>query len=113
MSSTSSRSQFRRHPSQAANLLGQKLILNEFLAYLDLARTTAEDPAALSERSRLIMTYALCGFANLGSLGILVGGLTAMCPERRAEIVLLAPRSLAVGFLTTMLSAAIVGCLAW
>lgn len=90
----------------AGSLLGQKLVLNEFIAYLDLARTPE---AALSPRSRLIMTYALCGFANLGSLGILIGGLTAMAPERRAEIVALAPRSVVVGFLATMLSGAMIG----
>lgn len=93
----------------AGALLGQKLILNEFLAYLDLAKTPE---AALSPRSRLIMTYALCGFANLGSLGILIGGLTAMAPERRAEIVALGPRAVAVGFLATMLSGAMIGLVA-
>lgn len=99
--------------STAGALLGQKLVLNEFLAYLDFARILAEDPAALEPRSRLIMTYALCGFANLGSLGILIGGLTAMVPERRQDIVDLAPRAVAVGFVTTLLSAAIIGCMTW
>lgn len=97
----------------AGALLGQKLILNEFLAYLELSKVLAADPAALSERSRLIMTYALCGFANLGSLGILIGGLTAMVPERRDEIVMLAPRAVAVGFTATLLSASIIGCIVW
>ncbi|MEO1205226.1 MAG: nucleoside transporter C-terminal domain-containing protein [Pseudomonadota bacterium] len=99
--------------SFAGALLGQKLILNEFLAYLSLSQTLAADPSVLSERSRLIMTYALCGFANLGSLGILVGGLTAMVPERRDEIVRLAPRAVGVGFLTTLLTASIIGCIIW
>jgi CNT family concentrative nucleoside transporter len=90
----------------AGALLGQKLVLNEFLAYIELARTP---PEALSERSRLILTYALCSFANLGSLGILVGGLTAMVPERRSDILALAPRALAVGFLATLLSGALIG----
>ena len=90
----------------AGALIGKKVVLNEFLAYLDLVRTPA---AELSERSRLLLTYALCGFANLGSLGILIGGLSAMAPERRSEIVALAPRAVAVGFLTTLLTAAIVG----
>jgi len=92
-------------------LLGQKLILNEFLAYLELAKVPESGEGALSERSRLLVTYALCGFANLGSLGILIGGLTAMAPERRAEIVALAPRAVAIGFLVTLLSAAIIGCI--
>ena len=90
----------------AGSLIGQKVVLNEFLAYLDLVRTPE---AELSARSRLLLTYALCGFANLGSLGILIGGLSAMVPDRRAEIVGLAPRAMLVGFLTTLLSASVVG----
>ncbi len=94
-------------------LLGQKLVLNEFLAYLELSKIPLTGDGALSERSRLLVTYALCGFANLGSLGILIGGLTAMAPERRVEIVTLAPRAVVIGFLTTLLSAAIIGCIQW
>jgi CNT family concentrative nucleoside transporter len=85
-------------------------VLNEFLAYLDLATRDATD---LAPRSRLIITYALCGFANLGSLGIMIGGLIAMAPERRADIVALGGRSLLVGALATLLSAAVVGALSW
>ena len=62
-------------------------------------------------RSRLIMTYALCGFANFGSLGILIGGMGAMVPERRAEIVALGPRSILSGTLATCMSGAVVGML--
>lgn len=94
----------------AGALLGQKIVLNEFLAYLDLARL---DPSALTPRSRLIITYALCGFANLGSLGIMIGGLVAMAPDRRSDIVALGARSLLVGMLATMLPAAVVGMLSW
>ncbi|MGI9525374.1 MAG: NupC/NupG family nucleoside CNT transporter [Hyphomicrobiaceae bacterium] len=94
----------------AGSLLGQKVVLNEFLAYLDLVNTPAGE---LSERSRLILTYALCGFANLGSLGILLGGLSAMVPERRSEIVAMAPKSVLIGFLATLLSASIVGATTW
>lgn len=94
----------------AGALIGQKIVLNEFLAYLDLATV---DTAALAPRSRLIITYALCGFANLGSLGIMIGGLIAMAPERRADIVALGGRSLMVGALATLLSAAVVGALSW
>ena len=90
----------------AGSLLGLKVVLNELLAYLELARLPAD---ALSPRSRTIMTYALCGFANLGSLGILVGGLSAMVPQRRAEIAALAGRALGAGVLATLLTAAIVG----
>ncbi len=90
----------------AGSLMGVKTILNEFLAYLQLAALPAE---ALSERSRLIMTYALCGFANLGSLGILIGGMGAMAPERRAEITALGPRSIVAGTLATTFTGAVVG----
>jgi CNT family concentrative nucleoside transporter len=85
-------------------LLGTKTVLNELIAYLDLA--AAKD---LSERSRLLMTYALCGFANFGSLGIMIGGLSTMCPERRAEIVSLGFKSIIAGTLATCLTAATVG----
>lgn len=94
----------------AGALIGQKVVLNEFLAYLDFA---AMDAAAFTPRSRVIITYALCGFANLGSLGIMIGGMVAMAPDRSAEIVALGPRSLLVGFFATLLSAAVVGALSW
>lgn len=90
----------------AGSFIGQKVILNELFAYIDLAKLP---PEALSARTRLILTYALCGFANLGSLGIMVGGLTTLVPERRAEIVELAPKAVLVGLMATLLSAAVVG----
>lgn len=90
----------------AGALMGTKTILNEFVAYIDLSRLPAE---ALSDRSRLIMTYALCGFANFGSLGIMIGGMGTMVPERRAEIVGLGLKSIVSGTLATCLTAAIVG----
>ena len=71
--------------STAGALMGTKTVLNEFIAYFDMARLP---PESLSLRSRIIMTYCLCGFANFGSLGILIGGMATMVPERRAEIVL-------------------------
>ncbi|MCP5365916.1 MAG: nucleoside:proton symporter [Hyphomicrobiales bacterium] len=89
-------------------LLGVKVVLNELLAYLDLARAAE---GTFSPRSRLILTYALCGFANLGSLGIMIGGLGAMAPERRGEIVELGMRSVASGMLATCLTGAVVGVL--
>ena len=92
--------------AQAGALIGSKTILNEFVAYLDMA---ALPPDALSERSRLILLYALCGFANPGSLGIMIGGLSAMVPERRGEIVGLGLRSLVAGTLATGMTAAVVG----
>jgi CNT family concentrative nucleoside transporter len=92
----------------AGALLGTKTVLNELVAYLDLAALPAD---ALSERSRVIMTYALCGFANLGSLGIMIGGLTTMVPERRREILELGPRTLVAGTLATLSCGAVVGVL--
>jgi CNT family concentrative nucleoside transporter len=83
-----------------------KTVLNEFVAYLQLAQLPVEE---LSPRSRVIMTYALCGFANFGSLGIMLGGLTAMVPERRDDIVALGMRSIISGTLATLVTAAAVG----
>ena len=68
-------------------------------------------PEEMSARSRLIMTYALCGFANFGSLGILIGGMGAMVPERRPEIVALGLRSILSGTLATCMSGAVVSLL--
>jgi CNT family concentrative nucleoside transporter len=90
----------------AGSLMGTKTVLNEFLAYLDLARLPAH---ALSERSYLILVYALCGFANFGSLGILLGGLTHLVPERREEIVSLGLKSILSGTLATLMTGAVVG----
>jgi len=90
----------------AGVLMGTKTVLNEFLAYLDLAALPAE---ALSDRSRLIMTYAMCGFANFGSLGIMIGGMGAMAKERRGEIVSLGIKSIVAGTLATCMTGALVG----
>jgi concentrative nucleoside transporter, CNT family len=90
----------------ASLLMGTKTALNEFVAYLNLAHLP---PEALSQRSRLMMTYALCGFANFGSLGILVGGMTTMAPERKHDIISLGPRSIVSGTLATLMSGAVVG----
>jgi CNT family concentrative nucleoside transporter len=92
----------------AGSLMGVKVVLNELLAYLDLAALPA---GALSERSNLIMTYALCGFANIGSLGILIGGLSTIAPDRAGEIVALGPRSILAGVLTTLMTGAVIGIL--
>jgi CNT family concentrative nucleoside transporter len=92
----------------AGALMGTKTVLNEFIAYIDLARLPAD---ALGARSRIIMTYALCGFANFGSLGILIGGMASMVPERRDEIVGLGLRSIVAGTLATLMTGAVVGML--
>jgi CNT family concentrative nucleoside transporter len=90
----------------AGALMGTKTILNELLAYIDLGRLS---PDALSPRSVLIMTYAMCGFANPGSLGIMIGGLGTMAPDRRSEIVALGLRSIIAGTLATSMTGAVVG----
>lgn len=91
-------------------LMGIKTILTELVAYVRLSELPA---GTLSDRSELIMLYALCGFANFGSLGILMAGLTTMVPERRAEIVALAPKSIVSGTIATCLTGAVVGLLTW
>jgi CNT family concentrative nucleoside transporter len=92
----------------AGGLMGIKTILNEFIAYVELSKLPAD---ALEPRSRLIMLYAMCGFANFGSLGIMIGGLATMAPERRDDIVSLGLKSIVSGTLATCLMGAIVGVL--
>jgi concentrative nucleoside transporter, CNT family len=92
----------------AGSLMGIKTILNEFIAYVELAKLPAD---ALDPRSRLIMLYAMCGFANFGSLGIMIGGLATMAPERRNDVVSLGLKSIVSGTLATCLMGAIVGVL--
>ena len=90
----------------AGTLMGTKTILNELLAYLEMARLSKD---VLSDKTLLIMTYAMCGFANPGSLGIMIGGLGTMAPERRDDIVALGFRSIVAGTLATCMTGAIVG----
>ena len=92
----------------AGSLMGTKTVLNELIAYVDLSKLA---PDALDPRSRLIMLYAMCGFANFGSLGIMIAGLGTMAPERRDEINSLGLKSVVSGTLTTCLMGAIVGAL--
>jgi CNT family concentrative nucleoside transporter len=92
----------------AGALLGVKIVLNELIAYLSMGRLAE---GALSPHSKLIMTYALCGFANFGSLGIMIGGLGAMVPQRRAEIVALGLKSIVAGTLATCMTGTVVGLL--
>ncbi|MBG0776518.1 MAG: nucleoside:proton symporter [Desulfovibrionaceae bacterium] len=92
----------------AGMLLGVKTVLNELLAYLQMAGLPDGE---LSLRSRIIMTYALCGFANFGSLGIMIGGLATMMPERRTEIAGLGMNSILAGLLATCMTGAVVGLL--
>lgn len=90
----------------AGALMGTKIVLNELIAYLNLLQLPT---GALQERSQIIMLYALCGFANIGSLGIMLGGLTAMAPQRRDDIISLGWKSVLAGVLATSVTACIVG----
>ena len=90
------------------NLLGTRMVLNEFVAYLEMARLPS---GTLSDRSRVIMTYAMCGFANFASLGIMIGGMGTMAPARRSEIARLGLRSIISGTLATLMTGAVVGML--
>jgi CNT family concentrative nucleoside transporter len=92
----------------AGALMGDKTIINEFVAYLKLASLP---PDALDPRSRLIMLYAMCGFANFGSVGILIAGVGGMIPERRNDVVPLALRALLSGTMASGLTGAIIGLL--
>jgi concentrative nucleoside transporter, CNT family len=96
-----------RQAITAGSLMGTKTVL-KLIAYVDLSRLGTD---ALDPRSRLIMLYAMCGFANFGSLGIMIGGLGTMAPERRDEINSLGLKSIVSGTLTTCLMGAIVGVL--
>ena len=89
----------------AGTLLGTKLVLNELIAYIQLV----QQADSFSPATRQILLYALCGFANLGSLGILLGGLAILVPERREEVLQIAPRSILSGTLVTLTTAALVG----
>ena len=92
----------------AGALMGIKTVLNEFIAYVELSKLP---PETLDARSRLIMLYAMCGFANFGSLGIMIAGLSTMAPERRDDVLSLGLKSILSGTLATCLMAAIVGVL--
>jgi len=97
-----------RDAATAGSLMGIKTVLNEFIAYVELTKLP---PDALEPRSRLIMLYAMCGFANFGSLGIMIGGLGAMAPERRADVTSLGLKAIVSGTLSTCLIGSIVGVL--
>lgn len=92
----------------AGEYMGVKTVMNEFVAYIQLGESGGE---GLSERSRLILMYALCGFANLGSVGIVVGGLNSMLPDRRKEVAELSLKALVAGTLATMMTGALIGAL--
>ena len=89
------------------NLLGMRMVLNEFLAYIELGKIQSQ----LQPHSTLIASYALCGFANLGSIGVQVGGVGSLIPDRRSELAQLGFRAMFAGTLANFLTAAIAGLL--
>jgi CNT family concentrative nucleoside transporter len=91
-----------------ASSLGTKVVINEFVSYLELGLSGG---LGLDQRSRLILTYALCGFTNFGSVGIMLGGMVSMCPERRADIVRLGLPSLVSASIACCMTGAVVGML--
>lgn len=94
--------------ARSGSMMGVKIVLTEFVAFLELAEIPAE---GMSQRTRMITAHAICGFANFGSIGILIGGLTMIEPARRTTFLELAWKTLLAGTLATCLSAAIVGAL--
>jgi CNT family concentrative nucleoside transporter len=95
---------------QAGALMGTKAILNEYVAYLDLAGLPAQ---AFDPRSKLIVTYALCGFANLASIGLLVSTIGTLAPSRRAEVAGLGIKSWIAGNFASALTGAIIGLISF
>jgi CNT family concentrative nucleoside transporter len=96
----------------AGGLIGQKVVLNEFIAYLQLAQTpVGTGVGAISEHSRLILTYALCGFANFASIAIQIGGIGSLAPERRADLARFGLRAVLGGSIATLMTATIAGVL--
>jgi len=92
---------------QVGSLIGQKVVLNEFVAYSELVATQAE----LSDKGRLIATYALCGFANFSSIAIQIGGIGGLAPERRADLARFGLKAVLGGSLATFMTATIAGVL--
>jgi len=96
----------------AGGLIGQKIVLNEFIAYLQLSQIPiGEGAGAISEHSRLILTYALCGFANFASIAIQIGGIGSLAPERRSDLARFGLRAVLGGTIATLMTATIAGVL--
>jgi CNT family concentrative nucleoside transporter len=94
---------------QVGSLLGKKMVLNEFLAYSDL--TAFKEGGYLSNKSIVISTYALCGFANFSSIAIQIGGIGGMAPERQADLSRLGLKAMLAAFLATMMTGTIAGAI--
>ena len=97
--------------AQVANWIGQKTVLNEFIAYLNMADFLKNNPGVISQRSLIIAAHALCGFSNFLSIAIQIGGLGALAPERRQDIARLGLYAVLAGSLSCFMSAAITGFL--
>lgn len=95
--------------SEIAQLIGLKMIINEFVAYQELSKLIAAE--SISKRSETIATYALCSFANVSSIGIQVGGLSAMAPGRRSDLAQLAVRAMIAGSMASFMTACVAGML--
>ncbi|MGL5407701.1 MAG: NupC/NupG family nucleoside CNT transporter, partial [Shewanella sp.] len=93
--------------SQAASFIGQKMVINEFVAYVDFLKVADQ----LSEKTQVIISFALCGFANLGSLAMVIGGLAALCPERRHDLSAMGMKALIAAALANLMSGTIAGLL--
>ena len=89
----------------AGSLIGQKLVLNEFIAFIDFG----EQKEMLSAHSQAVVSFALCGFANFSSIAIILGGLATIAPNRRSDVAQMGLRAVAAGFLANMMGAAIAG----
>ena len=94
-----------------AVLLGKKLIFNEFIAYLDLQQLISGEAPVISERAKVIATYALCGFSNLGAVGIQIGGISAIAPERQSDLAQLSIKALVAGSIACFMTACVAGIL--
>ena len=92
-------------------LLGEKIVLTEFIAYLHLYESLSEGAVQLSHRTVVIASYALCGFANFGSIGIQIGGIGGIAPERRHDLARLGLRAMFGGMLASLMTAAVAGML--
>ncbi|MCB2098422.1 MAG: NupC/NupG family nucleoside CNT transporter [Parvularculaceae bacterium] len=91
---------------RAGSLMGVKTAVNELVAYVELSKL---GPDAFTERTFLIVIYSLCGFTNFASLGIVIGGLTSLAPDRRHDVIQLAPRAMISGTLSTLMTGAVIG----
>jgi concentrative nucleoside transporter, CNT family len=93
------------HCGTVGSILGERIVLNEFIGYLSLSQSS------LDPHSRTIATYALCGFANFGSIAIQIGGIGAVVPERRADLAALGVKAMIAGLLACYCTAAVAGVL--